>query len=57
MKLKGVIKAIAVCEGIMTDIDNQLDQLDGSETRYERLNDAYMSVYAAIQALKEIEQL
>jgi len=57
MKLKGVIKAIAVCEQIMTDICNQLDELDGSETKYERLNDAYMSVDAAIESLKEIEQL
>ncbi len=57
MKIKGVIKAIAVCEGIILDIENKLDELDGSETKYERLNDAYISVDAAIEALKEIEQL
>ena len=57
MKIKGLVKIIEQIDDMLINTGNEMDDLNGDEDRYEKLDQVYMAMDSALEALKEIEEI
>lgn len=57
MKIKGLTKITKDLDQMLTDIADKMDELEGDEPLYEKLDQAYMSVDAAHGELLSIKEI
>ena len=57
MKIKGLVKIIEQIDDMLINTGNEMDDLNGDEDRYEKLDQVYMAIDSALEALKEIEEI
>jgi len=57
MKLKGLADLIKRTRKLQDKVNEQLDELEGHEEKFERLNDVWMQLEFSIENLEDINNI
>ena len=57
MRIKGLAALKKQTDKMLAFVNNEMNNLNGDEDRYEKLDEAYMCLDAALKHLKDIQEL